>query len=107
MADDDLDATVPGRERRALRIVAWMATVCSVLLGMAMLAVVLAVSDCSFAGGRCPDPDPSFESDAFRFGAVAGVLIVAPPLLLARRRLLAVVGWTAATALLSGLLAAT
>ncbi len=106
MADDGSDVTVPERRRGALRLVAWAATICSVLLGTALLAAVLAVSDCSFAGGTCPDPDPSFEWDAFWFGASAGALIAAPPLLLARRRPMVAAGSTAVAAVLAGLVAA-
>lgn len=75
------------------------------LIGVGLLATVMAVSDCSFAGGTCPDA--GFDDDSFRFAMLAGVLITAPPLLLARCRWLVVVGITLGVSLVLGLAAAT
>lgn len=92
----------PDTLRRTGRVVAWVATICSVVIGIGLLAAVLAVSDCSFAGGRCPDPDPTFDAESFVAGMFAGVLIVAPPLLLAHRRWFIVAGVTLLVALTLG-----
>ena len=101
------DAVGSSTVRRLGRVAAWLATIVSVLIGIGLLATVMAVSDCSFAGGTCPDPDAGFDDDSFRFAMLAGVLITAPPLLLARCRWLVVVGITLGVSLVLGFSAAT
>jgi hypothetical protein len=96
-----------GNARRLGRAAAWFATIVSVLIGLGLLGMVMAVSDCSFAGGTCPDPDPTFDDDSFRFGLLAGAFMVTPPLLLARRRWFTVAGITLAVSLTLGYAAAT
>jgi hypothetical protein len=83
MTVDDGPDTAPRPGR--FRVLSVLLIVTGAVVGVGLIALAVAVGDCSAFGGRCPsEPPPIPVDDTFRLAGLGAALVVAPGIYLSR-----------------------